>query len=1524
MTLNETIFGIISNFQPLVDLVGDNIYYEKTPDNFDFRQDCLIYSSGKIDVNYDLSGDAWSSRYIVKFRSYSADSLKIFGILEEVEIVLTGPDQGTKGIKFTSIERDDPGFDTTIDAYLLEMEATLDFIGAIESVTPGEPPEALNVQILGAVKEFETVTGDYLYTDPEGQLESGSSYRWFISTNPNGFPRFAVPGATEQTLEIVNLSAGLFLAFEVTPRNNLGQVGDAVLSDFELIFENVVPEAQNVAFTGTLEVFNLLTGTYDYVDNDGDPELGTLYQWFTADDAGGTNQQQILGAVGQLLPLPLVAEGLFIAFGVTPRDDKGQFGDLTLSDFDGPIAGPVSDYSPEAQAVFDRMPDALATETKDRWAVFIDAEAINNNYFLNDDFLFFVDNFADSQPLTEANALTGWLQSQAINNGGVKVLTGFDFDGNQHVDSGFNPSSFGVADFNGTTSLVDFAEFIASDIIYTITGWMKLSSFDRNGLFVQNGPDFNPGNRKLELLTTIDGELQIAQFDAVNGNIGGKTPSLFGHENESLFFVCSYDGAKIFPRLEIWDTKNNLLFSLVESFDDTGYTVLNPADLGGVFGTLPGNVGAYQTEGNLWNYAQHDTVLTDQQIQDVRAGGLSGDEISAWRLDGVDFTDSVGANDGTPTDVTQAFIADPEQNYQLNDAIAGSFLAEFIDDTGDIAGLLGSSANANGNEGLQIRLRIGLWEGILNGSTSRPGLLPFLSGRYYIGDVESSGRGNVLEDGVIVGGGTRGTLNFPDVSFFIGANRATTNRFRPMNGTIANFIVGASNSFNHELHYTNFINFLFSLDVFAGPIIASYPVALQAKEADALRTYIHAEILDGNHGLKDSEAFFVFADEQNALWDSIRALSFTNNGAVHIVNQGFELGANASIDTNYNNTIDAINYKLDDCFGGGFMLRNDSTGDERTTILANGAGNRFELGQQLDNGRLQYYLNSSGRNVNAVPKFQNERQYLAFRTGPDFVRLDENGVEIDSSVNVPSAELRDENFVVSTLAPPLGIMSQIIIGGAIGFDSLAHYNNLIEFFIDLDVIAGPIIDAYPVGLPQSEIDGMRDYINAEVRAGNHQLKDSEAFFFLSSEANALFDSIRLSSMTNNGAVHVPGQSFEFSGTNQWIDTEWNPSVDGINYQLNDFLFGVWWTMLDDDGNQNVIGSSDGLLRIRESATQWRTQHNSLAQIFWNTGYHIINDELQIMTGDDAQAQHFLDGQLIQNVGNTPTDVPSVNIILGGDDGGVNNIECEIRTSIFGASIGFNQLAHYNNLIEFMIAVDVFAGPIIASYPVALTVAESDGMRIYINDEVRAGNHQLKDAEAFGFLSDSQNQLFDPIRQVAMVNNGAVISSGVGWVFDGAEWIDTLFDPSTDAINYKLESAVFGYMVVDKTNGDASLGGFSASTIRTRIYENFSSGWTQFAVNGSGNVIGLVELIQPDSLYVATGDGSNVRIYKNGNLEDSTASLSPNLPNSNWTIGADTGSVNFLTGTESYFFAGGGIGFDPEAHNQNLRTFIDSL
>ena len=94
--------------------------------------------------------------------------------------------------------------------------------------------------------------------------------------------------------------------------------------------EETPPYATNVTISGVLEVGQILTGSYIYNDDQGDPESGTILQWYRADDALGTNKVAISGANSNTYLLVTADGNKYISFGVTPANAK-SFGDEILS-----------------------------------------------------------------------------------------------------------------------------------------------------------------------------------------------------------------------------------------------------------------------------------------------------------------------------------------------------------------------------------------------------------------------------------------------------------------------------------------------------------------------------------------------------------------------------------------------------------------------------------------------------------------------------------------------------------------------------------------------------------------------------------------------------------------------------------------------------------------------------------------------------------------------------------------------------------------------------------------------------------------------------------------------------------------------------------------------------------------------------------------------------------------------------------------------------------------------------------------
>ncbi|KYG71348.1 putative secreted protein (Por secretion system target) [Roseivirga ehrenbergii] len=97
---------------------------------------------------------------------------------------------------------------------------------------------------------------------------------------------------------------------------------DAAQTNESYILEaiNLAPTVSNVTFTGTLELDEVLTGSYTYADSENDAESGTTFKWYRSDDNSGTNKTAISGATAQTYTLVADDLGKYISFEVTPND----------------------------------------------------------------------------------------------------------------------------------------------------------------------------------------------------------------------------------------------------------------------------------------------------------------------------------------------------------------------------------------------------------------------------------------------------------------------------------------------------------------------------------------------------------------------------------------------------------------------------------------------------------------------------------------------------------------------------------------------------------------------------------------------------------------------------------------------------------------------------------------------------------------------------------------------------------------------------------------------------------------------------------------------------------------------------------------------------------------------------------------------------------------------------------------------------------------------------------------------------
>ena len=212
-------------------------------------------------------------------------------------------------------------------------------------VTPtalAAPPTASAVSVSGTPEVPFTLTGSYVYSDVDGDLEGASTFRWLR----NGAP---IVGAVGQNYTLVAADVGALIVFEVTPVSQTDLGGQLIGAPVQsaaagpIAAANVAPTATGVGISGTAQVGFTLIGQYTYNDADGDPEGASTFRWLrgAAPIAGATSTSYTLVAADQ---------GSLIRFEVTPVALTGASpGSSSLSPSLGPIA--AANVAPQALSV---------------------------------------------------------------------------------------------------------------------------------------------------------------------------------------------------------------------------------------------------------------------------------------------------------------------------------------------------------------------------------------------------------------------------------------------------------------------------------------------------------------------------------------------------------------------------------------------------------------------------------------------------------------------------------------------------------------------------------------------------------------------------------------------------------------------------------------------------------------------------------------------------------------------------------------------------------------------------------------------------------------------------------------------------------------------------------------------------------------------------------------------------------------------------------------------------------------------
>lgn len=225
--------------------------------------------------------------------------------------------------------------------------------------------------------------------------------------------------------------------------------------------------------------------------------------------------------------------------------------------------------------------------------------------------------------------------------------------------------------------------------------------------------------------------------------------------------------------------------------------------------------------------------------------------------------------------------------------------------------------------------------------------------------------------------------------------------------------------------------------------------------------------------------------------------------------------------------------------------------------------------------------------------------------------------------------------------------------------------------------------------------------------------------------------------------------------------------------------------------------------------------------------------------------------------------------------------------------------------------------------VALAGNELNMMVQYVDALVASGAYLLIDNNSI-FSLGAVNGLIDWKGGKVATNNGATFDVN-GATFNGAEWIDTNWNPFTDRVVSTQDDNNTSVFLKTTTGADGSLyGGFPSAGTTTWAF--FTSTQLRFhnynAVQVSIAVPQLENVIYSNQRIV-----DQQEIFKDGVVVvEATKTLGPDT-SGNIYIGAyerNAAPTYFLTGTISSWLTGAAIGFDQVQYNTDLRTLLTGL
>lgn len=191
-----------------------------------------------------------------------------------------------------------------------------------------DPPVAEDAYITGS--DFlvgDLLTTVYTYSDPDGDPEGNTAFRWYRANTPAGAGRTAIAGVTTDTFTLRLSEGGFYVSSIVDPYDIYNQIGDDDTTAWYYV--NAAPTFQdftvaNLVHPGAFAVGEIVTADFTYFDKESNPAGSHEYQWYRSNDGTWGTAQERNGETNYVYQIVPADNNKYIALEARPTATSGS------------------------------------------------------------------------------------------------------------------------------------------------------------------------------------------------------------------------------------------------------------------------------------------------------------------------------------------------------------------------------------------------------------------------------------------------------------------------------------------------------------------------------------------------------------------------------------------------------------------------------------------------------------------------------------------------------------------------------------------------------------------------------------------------------------------------------------------------------------------------------------------------------------------------------------------------------------------------------------------------------------------------------------------------------------------------------------------------------------------------------------------------------------------------------------------------------------------------------------------------